>query len=211
MNISNIENIENLTLFIPNPIQHISAFSDTFSANIQNYGPDTFAPLLSFFNSDGEVMIAVQVPSYEDKDELYKQISQIMNLYSATQASACLFASDVRMSTYETEDESSKSNAAVEALSITFMNEESSAVFTMPYRIENNTVVWLEDKFVVSDFSPEDPTKVYQGDMVELFYIMTHLDGKIFSTADILNYLSYKQINYIISDNSIVEKIDITL
>ena len=211
MNFNNVEGFSELENFIPDPVNHVLAFVDTYTTTIDNAGPDSFAPMISFFNSSGNLSIGVQLGNFESKRSMYKSIAEIMQLYPALEASACIFVSDVRMTTYDSNSQNSKTQPATEALSLTFVNSELSAVLTLPYKIINNKVVWQEQDFIVSNFAEEDPSKVYQGDMIELLYIMTHLEGKLFSVPEILNYLSYKGVNYILSDTSDVDKIEIKL
>lgn len=211
MNFNHVENFSDLDNFIPNPKDHVSAFIDTFTMSIDNNGPDSFAPMLSFFDSSGNLTIGVQLSSYEDKQTMYKNIAEIMQLYPALNSSACIFASDVRLTTYNSNSQNSKTQPATEALSLTFVNTELSAVLTMPYQIHDRKVVWQEQDFAISNFAEDDPSKVYQGDMIELFFIMTHLEGGLFSVPEILNYLSYKGVNYILSDTSDIDKIEIKL
>jgi len=212
MNFSNIKNLSELENFIENPKEEVSAIVDTFTASVNINGPDTFVPMLFLFGGSPISRLAVECRPTVDKDDMYKAFAEMLQLYEALNCSAFLLANDVRISSYDSSDSNAKNTKPTDALTITFVNFESSGVLSLPYQVNNNKDVhWLEDCFEITSLAEDDPSKKPQGDMVDLLYIMSHLKGPMFTPSQILNYLSYKKFHYIFSDDSQVDKIKVNI
>jgi hypothetical protein len=101
---------------------------------------------------------------------------------------------------------------AHDALNIAFVSRESSAVLNIPYSVEDDkSVTWHHDLSLTSPLSKEDPTEVYQGDMIELFYVMSHIENSPFTVVQLVNYYNVKGFDYRISEGAIVDKVKIEM
>jgi len=199
-----------LQVFMDNAEPHVQSMLETFSETVERNGPDSFVPMCIYVDSSGDVKLAILSRPWTDKDDMYKSFSEMLFAFSALKAHCCIFANDVRITKYDAKEPHSKTSQAQDALNISFVSKESSALINVPYVIqENNRVVWQMENAVTSPLSKEDPSEVYQGDMVELFYVMSHIDHSPFTTAQLINYYSVKGFKYQISENALVEKVKI--
>jgi hypothetical protein len=191
MNLSEMD-LTDLNQFVDRPTDHIDAFISTFKQAVLENGPDSFIPMLTIFKSKSEIAISIQCRPFIDKDDMYKAYAEMLQYYSASNAYSFIIANDVRISTYQQDDPHSKKQDATDALSLSFVSSDSSGLLTLPYRIVDNQVLWSQKDFTLTSLTEDDPTKTFQGEMVELFYTMSHLDGPLFTIPQLLNYLSYK-------------------
>lgn len=199
-----------LNVFVPNAEAHVSNLLNTFQDTVKEHGPNSFIPMAIFLDSSGDVKLALTAREWVDKDDMYKTFSEMLFAFSAVQADCFMFANDVRITKYEPEAPHSKTMEAQDAVNIAFVSKESSALVSVPYSVEdNNYVNWHFDLSLTSPLSKENPTEVYQGDMVELFYVMSHIDSSPFSPAQLINYYSLKGFKYQIASGALVDKVKI--
>lgn len=199
-----------LNVFFNNPEPQVLSIMATFENTINEHGLNSFVPMCIYFDAESNVKFAITSRPWSDKDDMYKSFSEMLFAFSALGAESFMFANDVRITKYEPEVPHSKTMEAQDALNIAFVSKESSALVSIPYSIgENNQVKWHLDLSVTSPLSKEDPTEIYQGDMVELFYVMSHIENSPFTTAQLINYYSLKGFRYQIPNGTIVDKIKI--
>jgi hypothetical protein len=201
--------LEMLKEFVDPPAPHIEAFTATFEACISANGANSFIPMVTYFDTDSNAMASISSIPYEDKDSMYKSFNEMLHYFSASEAHSLIFACDIRKTIYDQDNPDSKSTESTDALSLCFASEESSGILTMPYSIVNDTVQWSCDEFQLSNMANEDPTKKYQGDMVELFYLMTHLTGPLFTVPQLLNYYTYKGYQFMFPETTKVSSIKV--
>ena len=131
----------------------------------------------------------------------------MLHFYSATNAHSFIFAMDIRQTSYSQDNPNSKKSSPVDAFSLTFASEDSSGMLIMPYQIIDDAVVWDLDEAKLTSLAQDDPSKSYQGEIPELLYLMTHLDGPLFTPAQLLNFYNFKGYNYIFPNDSASKKI----
>jgi len=203
-------NYDELKVFVPDPEIHVNSIMMTFSDTVSKNGKDSFIPMCVYMNSDGIIKLAITSRPWVDKDDMYKSFSEMLFAFTTLKADSFMFANDVRVTKYEAEAPHSKTTEAQDALNLAFVSKESSALLSIPYSIEDdNKVKWHFDLSVTSPLSKDNPAEVYQGDMVELFYVMSHIDVSPFTPAQLMNYYSIKGFTYHITDESFVEKVKI--
>jgi hypothetical protein len=200
-------NVKQFEEFVNNPDKHIESFVSTFEDTVEKIGADTFAPMLTIFSDLDNIEITIQCREYEDKDDMYKSLNEMLQFYSATEAHSFIFAMDIRQTTYSQQSPATKVESPTDALSLTFASQDSSGMLIMPYEVIDNKVIWNSDKFDVSTLANDDPSKTYQGEIAELFYLMTHLNGPLFTPAQLLNYYNFKGYNFIFPSESHLERI----
>lgn len=190
--------------------EHVKKLMRTFEKTIEQNGPDSFVPMCVYLDHSDNLMMAITCRPWSDKDDMYKAFSEMLFAFGALECKCLIFANDVRITKYEPKEPHSKTAEAQDAINISFISKESSALVNVPYSVkENNDVSWHFDLAVISPLSKEDPTELYQGDMVELFYVMSHIDSAPFSMAQLVNYYNFKGFTYQISDDALVDKIKI--
>lgn len=209
MSVLNNINLSELEQFVSEPQKHIEAFIATFEQSFLNAGPNSFVPMVTMFKNPNEFEISIQCRNYEDKDDMYKAFNEMLQFFSAAEAHSFIFAVDIRKTTYDQNNPHSKTTEATDALSLSFVSETSSGIVTLPYRIVDNKIEWSVSEFDLSNMTEESPEKKYQGDIPELFYLMTHLPGPMFTPSQLLNYYNYNNFMYIISDTTSVEAIKV--
>jgi len=193
--------------FVKNPDKHVDAFVSTFERTVQQAGSDSFVPMLTIFKDLENIEITIQCRDYKDKDDMYKSLNEMLQFFSATDAHSFIFAMDIRQTVYSQDNPDTKKSGPVDALSLTFASNDSSGMLIMPYEIIDGNVVWDIDKFQLTSLADEDPSKSYQGEIAELFYLMTHLDGSLFTPAQLLNFYNFKGYNFTFPDQSYAQKV----
>jgi len=199
LNKNDIKQLEN---FVSQPKEHIENFVKTFEQSVKQNGPDSFIPMVTIFRNPQTVEITIVCNSFSDKDQMYKSFAEMLYYFSASKAHSFIFAVDVRQTFYSNDDVKDKIQNPVEALTLSFVSEDSSGVLSMPYTIKEKEVNWKYEDFNLTKVADKDPSEVYQGDMAELLYVMTHMDGPLFTPAQLLNYYSYKNYMFTISNES---------
>lgn len=193
--------------FINHPDKHVENFVSTFEKTIKEAGPDSFVPMLTIFKDLDDIEITIQCREHTDKDDMYKAFNEMLHFYSATNAHSFILAMDIRQRSYSQDNPNSKKSSPVDALSLTFASEDSSGMLIMPYQIIDDAVVWDLDEAKLTSLAEDDPSKSYQGEIPELLYLMTHLDGPLFTPAQLLNFYNFKGYNYIFPNDSASKKI----
>jgi len=199
-----------LHVFVPNAQEHVENLLEMFKRVVNKNGPDSFVPMCIYLNHSGELMLSLTCRPWSDKDDMYKAFSEMLFAFSPIDCECLVFANDVRITKYEAQDPHSKTAEAQDAINISFISKESSALVSVPYSVKNkNDLEWNFDLAVISPLSKENPIELYQGDMVELFYIMSHIDDSPFTMAQLINYYGLKGFQYQISDSALVDKVRI--
>jgi hypothetical protein len=193
--------------FVNHPDKHVENFVYTFEKTIKEAGSDSFVPMLTIFKDLDNIEITIQCREYLDKDDMYKSFNEMLQFYSATEAHSFIFAMDIRQTVYSQENPNSKKASPSDALSLTFASEDSSGMVIMPYKIIDNAVVWDSNEFQLTSLATDDPSKSYQGEIAELFYLMTHLDGPLFTAAQLLNYYNFKGYNFVFPNQTAAENV----
>jgi hypothetical protein len=197
-----------LNEFVNHPDKHIQGFSTTFEETIKRGGPNSFVPMVTMFSNMEDIEITIQCRDYLDKDDMYKAFNEMLHYFSATEAHSFIFAMDIRQTSYSQKDPDSKKASATDALSLVFASEDSSGMLIMPYSIDDNdNVIWDTKEFNLTSLASDDPSKSYQGEIAELFYLMTHLDGPLFTAAQLLNYYNFKGYNFIFPDDAVAKSV----
>lgn len=201
---------EELNVFTSNAQIHIESILETFVDTVKKNGSDSFIPMCIYVDSSDNIQLVLTSRPWKDKDDMYKSFSEMLFAFSAFKSQCCLFVNDVRITKYDVKEPHSKTTQPQDALNISFISKESSAVLNVPYTIDSyNNVNWHLADALTSPLSKEDPSEVYQGDMVELFYVMSHIDHSAFTVAQLLNYYTVMNFKYEISEKSVVEKVNI--
>ena len=102
----------------------------------------------------------------------------------------------------------------MEALNISFVGSEVACVVILPYEIQNNEqgediVYWRNELFSISSLT--DSSQSIQGNMTELFYIMSHIKRSSFNMNTLINYYSFRDFSSVIPEESIAQKIYVNM
>lgn len=199
-----------LSVFTSAAKLHVESMIATFNESVLKNGKDSFTPMCIYLDSGGDIKLGIVARDWKDKDDMYKVYAEMLYAFSALKAHCVVFANDVRITKYSPTEPHTKTVEAQDALNIAFVTNDSSATVNIPYTVgDGNIVKWHEELSVTSPLTNENPSEVYQGDMVELFYIMSHINTSPFTPAQLMNYYSFKGYSYQLSDSAIVEKVQI--
>ena len=196
-----------LNEFINHPDKHVRAFVSTFEETVKKAGSNSFISMITIFKDLDDIEITIQCRDYDDKDDMYKAFNEMLHFFSATDAHSFIFAVDVRQTSYSQNNPDTKKQAYTDALSLAFVSNESSGMVILPYEIVNDNIVWDVDSFQITTLADDDPSKSYQGEIAELCYLMTHLDGPLFTPAQLLNFYNFKGYNFTFPDDISPDKI----
>lgn len=196
------DDIKQLEHFVNQPEKHIESFVKTFEESVKQNGPDSFAPMVTIFKNPETIEISIVCNNSSNKNQMYKSFAEMLHYFSASKSYSFIFAVDVRQTSYSNNNVKNKIQDPIEALTLSFVSEDSSGILSMPYKIKEKEVDWDYENFQLAKVADKDPSEVYQGDMAELLYVMTHMDGPLFTPAQLLNYYSYKNYMFIIPDQS---------
>ncbi len=209
-NISNL-NLKDLYQFVEDPHHMITTYAENFEKIINEEGSNSFISTMTMFKDPKNIEIVIQSRPFEDKNDMYKAINEMLYFYSSANCSSLIFAADVRQSKYNTNKLNSELSNPIDALSLSFASSDSSGLVTLPYQVINNKLTWVVNDFSLNNLAEENPSKSYQGDIPELFYIMSNLEGPIFTSSQLLNYYSYKNFKFSLSKDSSVQTIKLNL
>lgn len=177
----------------PDAYSEFERFSSHFQNMIKEFGPDTFAPTLSFYSSEEKNFVGiVTCRDTQDKDDLYVAMAEMLYAPTALKSSLFIVANDVRVrkidkSTNQVDPNSEPQDAIV----VTYVTEDQCIIYTCPYNLDSeNNVSWiLQDSFLSKIATSKDNLPI--GDMVELFFIFSHTDsGGPFSPEEVFGYLN---------------------
>jgi hypothetical protein len=144
----------------------------------------SFHPMLTFFSSEDKVALSAVVNSSDNFEQTLVRISESLYLYPPLKAHAVMIAinSDLH-------DDSG--NYLSSSLNVFTLSEIYGFFTTMPYTVDSQSkVTWHDDKFEtvnVLDGQFEGISK----EMVNLFYMFTHMDYPPYTVQEVLSYLSF--------------------
>lgn len=201
--------------FSDNIEQEVKAFVDSFSMQVSQHGKDSYSSMISYFNDNDACSFAIVAKPSENKDQMYRHLCQMLFVYPALNSKFFIFASDVRAAIYDTQKPESKNADSMEALMLVFVSSDASASLKIPYTIvedfsnaSKESVQWSFDQAEITSLTKHDPTEVYQGDIVELLYVMSQIKSSPFTFPQLLNFYSHWGFEYKINDKAILDKIE---
>jgi hypothetical protein len=124
-------------------------------------------------------------------------------------SSLFILAQDAKISTFQ-KNNFDQEPPKIDALVITYVTKSKCVVFTVPYTVsDQNDVTFDYDKAYLNTIASSDGTTkdVPRGDMIELFFIFSHMDTSgPFSFHEVLSFLKNKGFEFQIIDQSALEE-----
>lgn len=183
--------------------------SKHFSETIKLHGPDTFNTLMVVFNRAKDIVGVASCKAVDGKEELYKAMAQMLFLPASINSSLFIFAQDAKISIYQKGD-MNKEPEKSDALVVTYVSRSKCVVFTVPYKIDaSNEVTFNFDQAYFNSVASSDGTtkNVPRGDMIELFFIFSHMDTSgPFSFHEILAFFKNNGFGFQIINPSALEE-----
>jgi hypothetical protein len=179
---------------IPDAWKQVQKISSFFSSIIKASGPDTFAPTSIVFNANKDIVGVFTCRPFEGRDDLYQALSELLFFPVTIGSQLFIVAADSNVKNPDTGDK------LYDALNMTFVSPESCYIYTLPYTInEDNDVIFQYENSNMSSVAKEDSNGELSaaGDMVELFFIFSHVENRgPFTFDEVLAYYDDNEITY---------------
>lgn len=180
-------------------------FSDSVEAN----GSDSFNSLLVFFNSSKEMVGLASCRPVDGKQDLYKALAQMLFLPASIDSGLFILAQDANITVMDKNNFSAEPKKT-DALIVTYVTKQKCVVFTVPYSLnQEKKVVYDFDQAYLNSVATSDGTtkEVPRGDMIELFFIFSHMDTSgPFAFHEVLNFMKKNGFNYQIINPSALDQ-----
>lgn len=144
-----------------------------------------FHPMLTFYAASDEPAITIVVDSSGTTfQHTLARLAEALYLYAPLKAHAVLIAIN---SDINNED----GKYIHSSLNVFTLSDLSAFVTSMPYTVTStNQVTWLNDQFTTENILDKNFDGLSK-EMVNLFYMLTHIDGSPYTVQELLSYLSY--------------------
>lgn len=183
--------------------------SKYFTEYTKTNGPDSFNTLMVVFSQAKQTVAIVSCKGVDGKEELYKSLAQMLFLPASINSSLFILAQDAKISTFQ-KNNFDQEPQKTDALVITYVTKSKCVVFTVPYSVNyQNEVTFDYDKAYLNSIASSDGTTkdVPRGDMIELFFIFSHMDTSgPFSFHEVLSFLKNKGFEFQIINQSALEE-----
>jgi hypothetical protein len=170
-----------------NPNHIVSYLLQTFSEHLLLADKQTFRPKAVFFDYLGNKKFGLSSRPYNDIDDLYTVVSEMMYAYSGFNAGSSILVLDSNLN-----DDGQDSSGA---LVIYFVSSDSACCVKLYYKHSlENTIEWIEskDSHELIDTKSQDSTNR----IIEILFVHSHLDKPPFTKAELLSYYSMKGYNF---------------
>jgi len=184
---------ENTQDILPDAWSEVIKITNFFSGYIKSNGPDSFLPTCVVFNAAKDIVGIFTVRSFDGKEDLYQALSEILYFPIAINSSLYIVVADTNIRDPQTGE---KTNDAV---NISFVSSEFCYIYTLPYTYDSdNTLTYLYDESVlVSVDKNNEENSSASGDMIELFFIFSHVDNTgPFTIDELLSYYDENGVTY---------------
>ena len=184
---------ENTEEILPDPWSEVVKATNFFSNYIKSNGPDSFPPTSVVFNNKKDIVGVFTVRPFDGKEDLYQALSEILYFPIAINSSLYIVITDTNVRDPDTGE---KVN---DAINMAFVSPDFCYIYTLPYTVDSeNNVTYLYDKsFLVSVVKENEDESTASGDMIELFFIFSHVDNTgPFTVDELLSYYDENNITY---------------
>jgi hypothetical protein len=195
----------------PNPEDEILKIQKTFENTVKKNGADSFNAMMILCDSDYQPALIAEPRPYTTKEDMYVAFAEMLFSYSAFGSSCFIMVNDTRITSIDPIGETS---TVKDALNISIVSRDSAATVILPYGIinppnedEDLMVMWDNENFICSDTGEENS----QGNLVELYYVMSHLQNAPFNMNTLINYYSFRDFPTVVPEETIAKKVQVQL
>ena len=180
-------NYTDLAVYCKKPKDEIANIRNSFSEHILLADKQTFRPKAVFFDYLGNKKFGLSSRPYNDVDDLYTVVSEMMYAYSGFDANSSILVLDSNLN-----DDGQDSSGA---LVIYFVSSENACSLKLYYKyLSDNTVEWLQSKDVYEEIDTKSKDSTNR--IIEVLFVHSHLDTAPFTKAELLSYYSMKGYNF---------------
>jgi len=177
--------------------------SKFFAQVIKANGPNSFSSTVVVFNCDKELSAIVTSRPVFGKEDLYQSLCEILFLPVTIRSELFIVVTDTVMRDPE------KPDSKQDAINMTFVSPDYCMIYTLPYSIqpENEVVFNYDESNIISVFKEDEATAAAAGDMLELFYVFSHVENTgPFHIDDVLAYFDDNDMIYEIINKENLQK-----
>lgn len=173
-------------------VEKIQSF---FSSIVGANGPDSFAPTTVVFNTNKDIVGVFTCRPFDGRDDLYQALSELLFFPAAINSELFIVATDSNVK----DDSGEKLH---DALNIAFISPDFCYIYTLPYTVqEDNQVLYDYQKSYMISMAKDDSGKfdslTSTGDMIELFFIFSHIENRgPFTVDELLSYYDENNFHY---------------
>jgi hypothetical protein len=135
--------------------------------------------------------------------DYYTAISEMLFAYSALRAEAVVLAVEVIKEI---------DSVQLDTLDIYLACDEFCTIYSFPYRLDGDKLVWIEDKF--NSYSIEKLESIYDTggkfhanlEIFEALYLHTHIDFQLFEFSKLKTFYDYNNYHYVDLEKARIQK-----
>lgn len=143
----------------------------------------TYHPMVTFFQNHNTRQVVITPPPQQSFSDTLTKLAEALYLYPCLDSNCAIISLDSIIQNSE--------NQSLDCLQIFVISESQGYIIRLPYiKNQDKTITWCTDLFETENILSanfEGPTK----DMVNLFFMFTHLDASAYTVHECLSYLSY--------------------
>lgn len=175
-----------LEQFCKEPREEVQNIKSSFEQYYSLSGRQPYRPKLILFDNFQNKKFGISSRQYDNQDDFFVSISEMLFSYSAFHAGSCIMVLDSSSTSYE---DSSGS------LITYFASEDSAAVLNQEYKyVDDTTIQWRtsDEGYKEIDIKTGDATNK----IVEMLFVYTHLESAPFTSSELLSYYSMKNYSF---------------
>lgn len=155
---------------------------------------NSFKPFAVLFEDPEHRPFAITSRPVSNEHDYYTAISEMLFAYSAIEANGVLLAIDATKNTDSTH---------YDLLEVYAACDHFCTIFSMPYSVTDNSLVWHEDKF--NAYTIEKLEKAYDTngqlhatlEIYEALYLHTHLSAPVFEISKLKSFYDRNNFEYV--------------
>lgn len=185
---------ENTSAIIPDAWSEVQKAATFFSRYIKDNGSNSFATTVVVFNKNKDLVGVVTSRPVIDKEDLYRALSEMLFFPLSIRSELFIVITDIVTRDPNTGEKTS------DAINISFVSPDYCLVYSLPYIItaDKDVEYNYEKSFFVSVVKTTKASQMStSADMIELFYIFSHVDNfGPFTYDEVLAYFNDNDFTY---------------
>lgn len=165
---------QSTSALMPDAWAEVQKATKFFAQYIKENGSNSFATTIVVFNKQKDLVGIVTSRPVTDKEDLYRALSEMLFFPVSIRSDLFIVITDTNIRDPHTGEKTS------DAVNISFVSPDFCLIYSLPYTLSaNQDVEFNYDKsfFVSVVKSAKQSQMSTSGDMIELFYIFSHVDN----------------------------------
>jgi hypothetical protein len=194
---------EKTSLLLEDAWSQVKKSSKFFAEIIKANGPNTFSATVVVFNCDKDLSAVVTSRPVSGKEDLYQSLCEILFLPVTIRSDLFIVITDTVITNAQ------DNNSKQDAMNMTFVSPDFCLICTFPYLIkdDNEVIFDYDESNMISIAKEDDTSSSAAGDMLELFYIFSHVENTgPFHIDDVLAFFDDNNMIYEIINKENLQK-----